>query len=117
MHIATVQQPLTMVSPNSNPTIVMLQAEAGFISKHNVVPFICPCPPFIAPLAAQTPVTSSQGVVVRDMAVRSITVVCAQSTCHHGQWCNEKGEMGPVVPSFPSASSDDRSVSQLLVFL
>ncbi|GFU64706.1 hypothetical protein TNCV_876291 [Trichonephila clavipes] len=31
------------VSPKSNPTIVMLQAEAEFISKHNAVPFSCPC--------------------------------------------------------------------------
>ncbi|GFV24872.1 hypothetical protein TNCV_883401 [Trichonephila clavipes] len=46
MHSATVQQPLTVVSPNSNPTIVMLQAEVGFVSKHNVVPFRCPCPSY-----------------------------------------------------------------------
>ncbi|GFW32530.1 hypothetical protein TNCV_676881 [Trichonephila clavipes] len=43
MHNATVQQSLPAVSLNSNPTIVKLQAEAGFISKHNVVPFRCPC--------------------------------------------------------------------------
>ncbi|GFX97647.1 hypothetical protein TNCV_2842071 [Trichonephila clavipes] len=55
---ATVQQLLTTVSPNSNPTIVMLQTEAGFISKHNIIPFRCSCPPFITPLAA--PVDSSQ---------------------------------------------------------
>ncbi|GFY26295.1 hypothetical protein TNCV_24931 [Trichonephila clavipes] len=36
MHNATVQQPLTTVSSNSNTTIVMLQAEVGFVSKHNV---------------------------------------------------------------------------------
>ncbi|GFS92873.1 hypothetical protein TNCV_1162511 [Trichonephila clavipes] len=47
------------VSPNSNPTIVMLLAEAGFVSKHNVVPFHYQCPSFIAPLTAQTPVVSS----------------------------------------------------------
>ncbi|GFX82554.1 hypothetical protein TNCV_2167021 [Trichonephila clavipes] len=34
MHNATIQQPLTMMSLNSNPTILVLQAEAGFISKH-----------------------------------------------------------------------------------
>ncbi|GFS93999.1 hypothetical protein TNCV_4480491 [Trichonephila clavipes] len=60
MHSTTVQQFLTRVSPNSNPTIVMLQADAGFVSKHNVVPFRCLYPPFIAPLAAQTSVVSSQ---------------------------------------------------------
>ncbi|GFT22359.1 hypothetical protein TNCV_3273441 [Trichonephila clavipes] len=38
------------MSPNSKPTIVMLQAKAGFVSKYNVFPFGCPCPPFIAPL-------------------------------------------------------------------
>ncbi|GFX96538.1 hypothetical protein TNCV_1442121 [Trichonephila clavipes] len=47
MHNATVQQPLPSVSPNSNPTIVMLQVETGFTSKHSVVPFRCPCLPFI----------------------------------------------------------------------
>ncbi|GFX19689.1 hypothetical protein TNCV_2075971 [Trichonephila clavipes] len=55
MHNATVKQPFISVSPNSNPTIVMLQAEAGFISRYDVVPFRCPCPPFIASLAVQTP--------------------------------------------------------------
>ncbi|GFX12763.1 hypothetical protein TNCV_3437371 [Trichonephila clavipes] len=49
MHNATAQQPFTKVSANSHSTIVMLQAEAGSISKHNVIPFRCPCPPFIAP--------------------------------------------------------------------
>ncbi|GFU87199.1 hypothetical protein TNCV_1059111 [Trichonephila clavipes] len=53
-----------MGSPNSNPTIVMLQAESGFIGKLNVVPFRCPCPPFIVPLAVQTPVVSSQGTAM-----------------------------------------------------
>ncbi|GFT37858.1 transposable element Tcb2 transposase [Trichonephila clavipes] len=61
MYNATVQQSFTTVSPNSTPIIVMLQAEAGFVSKHIVVPFLCPCPPFIAPLAGQRPVFSSQG--------------------------------------------------------
>ncbi|GFV51444.1 hypothetical protein TNCV_843841 [Trichonephila clavipes] len=56
MHNATVQQPVTMVSLNSNPTFVMLQAEAEFVSKHNRVPFCCQCPPFITLSVAQTPV-------------------------------------------------------------
>ncbi|GFW68984.1 hypothetical protein TNCV_2918821 [Trichonephila clavipes] len=45
MHNGTVQQPLTMVSPNSNPTIMILQTEVGFVNKNNVVPFhgLCPC--------------------------------------------------------------------------
>ncbi|GFY07371.1 hypothetical protein TNCV_5085561 [Trichonephila clavipes] len=59
MHDATVQQPLTTMSPNSNSTIVMLQPEAGFVSKQNVVPFRGPCPPFIA-LVVSAPVVSSQ---------------------------------------------------------
>ncbi|GFX06580.1 hypothetical protein TNCV_3018141 [Trichonephila clavipes] len=42
IHNATVQQPLTKVSPNLNPNIVMCQAKAGFVSKHNVVTFRCP---------------------------------------------------------------------------
>ncbi|GFY12538.1 hypothetical protein TNCV_2447291 [Trichonephila clavipes] len=61
MHIATVQQPLTMVSLKSNPTIVMLQAEEAFVSEHNVAPFRCPCSPFTKLLVAQTPVVSSKG--------------------------------------------------------
>ncbi|GFY31451.1 hypothetical protein TNCV_4990101 [Trichonephila clavipes] len=39
MHNATVQHPLTMASPNSNLTIIMWQAEAGSVIKHNIVPF------------------------------------------------------------------------------
>ncbi|GFY07241.1 hypothetical protein TNCV_1585961 [Trichonephila clavipes] len=54
MHNATVQQPLTPLSPNSNPTIVMLQTAAGFVSKHNGVPFRCPCLPFVTLLAVQS---------------------------------------------------------------
>ncbi|GFW30672.1 hypothetical protein TNCV_456091 [Trichonephila clavipes] len=42
MHNATAQQSLTMVSPNSNPTIVILHAEAGFVRKHDVFPFRYP---------------------------------------------------------------------------
>ncbi|GFY07819.1 hypothetical protein TNCV_4287551 [Trichonephila clavipes] len=61
MHNATVQQPLTTVSPNSNAAFMMLQAKAEFISKHNVVPFRCPSPLSIEPLVAQMPVVSSQG--------------------------------------------------------
>ncbi|GFX46361.1 hypothetical protein TNCV_238231 [Trichonephila clavipes] len=61
MRNATVQQPLTTVSGNSNPTILMLQAEAGFISKHNI-PFRCSCSSFITPLVVQTPVVSCQGL-------------------------------------------------------
>ncbi|GFU94554.1 vacuolar protein sorting-associated protein 13B [Trichonephila clavipes] len=60
MHNTTVQQSLTAVSPNSNLTIVMFQAEAEFVSKYNVISFRCPCPPFIAPLEAKTPVVSNQ---------------------------------------------------------
>ncbi|GFY20125.1 hypothetical protein TNCV_2148181 [Trichonephila clavipes] len=62
MHNATFHQPLTKVSPNSNPTIVTLQAEEGFVSKHNVVPFRCPRPSFIAPLVVQTIVVSQSRV-------------------------------------------------------
>ncbi|GFV97931.1 hypothetical protein TNCV_5069711 [Trichonephila clavipes] len=61
MHNATVQQLLTTVSPNSNSTIVMMQPEAEFVSKHNADLFCSPWLPFITPLAAQIPVVSSQG--------------------------------------------------------
>ncbi|GFV96498.1 hypothetical protein TNCV_1999501 [Trichonephila clavipes] len=54
-HNATVQ-----VSLNSTPTIVMLQAQAEILSKHNVVAFRCLCSPFIATLAVQTLIISSQ---------------------------------------------------------
>ncbi|GFS81054.1 hypothetical protein TNCV_1223421 [Trichonephila clavipes] len=60
MHNAAVQHPLTTVSPNSNPTTMTLQAEVVLVNKHNVLSFSCPCPPFIALLAVQTPVVSSQ---------------------------------------------------------
>ncbi|GFX55316.1 hypothetical protein TNCV_3968701 [Trichonephila clavipes] len=36
MHYTTVQKPLITVSPNSNPTIVILQEEAGFVCKHKM---------------------------------------------------------------------------------
>ncbi|GFU15690.1 hypothetical protein TNCV_1269131 [Trichonephila clavipes] len=61
MHNATVQQPLTTVSSNLTLAIVILHAQAGFASKRNAVQFRCPCPPFIASLAAQSFVVSSQG--------------------------------------------------------
>ncbi|GFT44113.1 hypothetical protein TNCV_2111371 [Trichonephila clavipes] len=67
--IATVQKPFTAVSPNSKPTIVVLQAEAVFVSKYSVVPIHCPRPPCIAPLVAQTPVVSSQRTVTAIYAV------------------------------------------------
>ncbi|GFS89140.1 hypothetical protein TNCV_1258901 [Trichonephila clavipes] len=63
IHNTTVQQPLTTVFSNSNPTIVMLKARArrrGIPHKHNIVPFLCPCRSFITSLAAQTLVVSSQ---------------------------------------------------------
>ncbi|GFX59167.1 hypothetical protein TNCV_936821 [Trichonephila clavipes] len=40
---ATVHQHFTMVSPNSNLPIVVLQAEVGVVSKQNVIPLCCPC--------------------------------------------------------------------------
>ncbi|GFV61801.1 hypothetical protein TNCV_2517331 [Trichonephila clavipes] len=43
-------EPFSTVTPNSNPTIVMLQAKAGFVSKHNIGPFRCPCLSFITPV-------------------------------------------------------------------
>ncbi|GFT74920.1 hypothetical protein TNCV_2445421 [Trichonephila clavipes] len=61
MYNATVQQSLTTVSSNSDPDIVMFQTEAGFVSKHNAVPFRCPSPPFIALFAKKMPEVSNQG--------------------------------------------------------
>ncbi|GFW09044.1 endonuclease-reverse transcriptase [Trichonephila clavipes] len=45
---------------NSNPIIVLLQTEVGFVNKRSVVPFRCQCPPFISPLTAQMRMVSSQ---------------------------------------------------------
>ncbi|GFY04973.1 uncharacterized protein TNCV_561051 [Trichonephila clavipes] len=83
MHNATVQQPLTTESPNSNPTIVMLQAEVGFVSKHNIVPFRYPSSPFIAPLTAQTPMVSSQGL---NLSFYDSLCGCAMRTIHLSSW-------------------------------
>ncbi|GFV89273.1 hypothetical protein TNCV_286061 [Trichonephila clavipes] len=63
MQYATVLQLLTTVSPYSNRPIMMLQEEVGFVSKHTVVLFRCPCPPFISRLVAQTPVFKNYGVI------------------------------------------------------
>ncbi|GFX94535.1 hypothetical protein TNCV_3087641 [Trichonephila clavipes] len=52
MHNATVLQSVTTVSPNWNLIIVLCQAEAGFLSKNKVAPLLCPCPPFISPMAS-----------------------------------------------------------------
>ncbi|GFX78028.1 hypothetical protein TNCV_971821 [Trichonephila clavipes] len=54
MHNATDQQPLTLVFPNSNPTVMLLQSEAVFVCKHDVVPFRCPRCPLITPLVAHS---------------------------------------------------------------
>ncbi|GFW11998.1 hypothetical protein TNCV_4530641 [Trichonephila clavipes] len=51
------------------------------------------------------------------MWLRDPSLPCTQSTCHQSQWCNEVVAIGPVGPSFPSASSDERSTSQLLDFV
>ncbi|GFV56631.1 hypothetical protein TNCV_4628291 [Trichonephila clavipes] len=72
MHYAPAQQPLTTVSPNLNPTITMSQVELGFINKHNVISFRCPCLPFIAQLPTQTPVASSEGI--RSHFLRALSV-------------------------------------------
>ncbi|GFT79980.1 hypothetical protein TNCV_4598611 [Trichonephila clavipes] len=72
-------------------------------------------------LAAQTPVFSSQrteSVMLRlVMRLHDPSLLCTQSAYHHGQWCNEVGTNGPIGPSFPPASKDGRSASQLLGFL
>ncbi|GFW86149.1 hypothetical protein TNCV_1969571 [Trichonephila clavipes] len=65
MHKSTVHQPLTKVTLIPNPTIVMLQAEAGFVSKHNAIPFRFSCPPLIELLVAQTLVVSTRGFTMQ----------------------------------------------------
>ncbi|GFU85612.1 uncharacterized protein TNCV_1719031 [Trichonephila clavipes] len=58
---AAVQHPLSTVSPDSSPTIVVLQTDAGLVSKDNFIPFCRPHPSFILPLAAETSVVLRQG--------------------------------------------------------
>ncbi|GFW58511.1 uncharacterized protein TNCV_718121 [Trichonephila clavipes] len=97
MHNATVQQHFTAVSLNSIPTIVMLQTEAGFISKYNVVSFHCSCPPAISPLEKQTHVVSIQ----RHLSVRdwlNITVL--------DQWIFRKGPYDNACFTWPPRSPD-----------
>ncbi|GFT77776.1 hypothetical protein TNCV_7951 [Trichonephila clavipes] len=58
MHNAKFQHPLYTVSSNSNSTIVMWENKAGFVSKHNAIPFCFACPPHIEPFPSQTPAVS-----------------------------------------------------------
>ncbi|GFW87929.1 endonuclease-reverse transcriptase [Trichonephila clavipes] len=53
VHNAAVQHPLSTVSPDSNPTIVVFQTDAWLISKDNLSPFCRLHPSFIAPLMAE----------------------------------------------------------------
>ncbi|GFW52270.1 hypothetical protein TNCV_2427171 [Trichonephila clavipes] len=57
VHSAAVKHPLSTVSPDSNPTIVVLT----IVSKDNFIPFCLPHPSFIALLAAETSVVLRQG--------------------------------------------------------
>ncbi|GFU85635.1 hypothetical protein TNCV_1719261 [Trichonephila clavipes] len=57
---AAVQHPLSAVSPDSSPTIVVLQTDEGLVSKYNFIPFCHPHPSFILPLAAETSVVLRQ---------------------------------------------------------
>ncbi|GFU44039.1 hypothetical protein TNCV_4963511 [Trichonephila clavipes] len=49
------------------------------VSKHNVVSFRCPCPPFIAPFSTQTPVVSSQGFQPRTALADPTVAICDRS--------------------------------------
>ncbi|GFW76847.1 hypothetical protein TNCV_59451 [Trichonephila clavipes] len=93
MHNGTVQQPFTKVSPNSNLTIVVLQVEAIFVRKHNVVPFICLCPPLIVPLTAQTHVVSSHGKQF------NLFQMASNGTSGHRMLRNRWNLLTPVVSS------------------
>ncbi|GFU66686.1 hypothetical protein TNCV_3111701 [Trichonephila clavipes] len=61
----------------------MLQAEAIFVSKHDVIPFRCPCSPFIVIGSANACGLQSRNdawqrmrcAMVRDVAVKSITAL------------------------------------------
>ncbi|GFU56037.1 hypothetical protein TNCV_3405041 [Trichonephila clavipes] len=53
--------PLSTVSPDSNSTIVELQAKARLVSEDNFIPFCRPHPSFIAPLAVEASVVLRQG--------------------------------------------------------
>ncbi|GFT12143.1 hypothetical protein TNCV_127811 [Trichonephila clavipes] len=51
---AAIQHPLSTMSPDSNPTIGVLQTDALLVSKDNFIPFYCPYPSFLAPLARRS---------------------------------------------------------------
>ncbi|GFV09304.1 hypothetical protein TNCV_565511 [Trichonephila clavipes] len=52
------------------------------------------------------------------MWLRDPSLSCAQSACHHGQWCNQVSAIGlPSVRRFSPVCSDGRSTSQLLGFI
>ncbi|GFW41543.1 hypothetical protein TNCV_4034601 [Trichonephila clavipes] len=61
VHNSDLQHPLSTVSPDSNPTIVVLQTDAELVSKDNFIPFCRPHPSLIVPLAAETSVVLGQG--------------------------------------------------------
>ncbi|GFX10186.1 hypothetical protein TNCV_1865841 [Trichonephila clavipes] len=141
MHNATVQQPLTSVYLNSNLTIVMLQAEAGYVSKHISFHSIghvhgslhhwrhkhlwFPVRSIrsngrltdILKIDSAANIIESYERTTNDMWLRGPLLPCAQSACHHRQWRNDVGAIGPSGPSFSPASSNDRSASQLLDFI
>ncbi|GFX36093.1 hypothetical protein TNCV_4216151 [Trichonephila clavipes] len=49
--------------------------------------------------------------------LRYPSLPCAQSNCHHGQWCKEVNAISPVGHSFLPTSSDDTIASQLIGFV
>lgn len=147
MHTATVQEPLTTVSPNC---VSILQTVAGFINKPNVVPFRWPCPLFFAPLVAQNkwiPAKDKRSnicfvdislICMRRRMVRRDTEwcvsdwICFSIVCDVAAWSitsmltirlssrevwNEVSTIRPVGPSFFSASIDYKSKPQMHRFV
>ncbi|GFW55355.1 hypothetical protein TNCV_117391 [Trichonephila clavipes] len=56
----------------------------------------------------------SNRLIMFVMWLHYLSLSCAQSACHDRQRRNDVGVIGPVCLSFPPASSDNRSTSQLL---
>ncbi|GFS47410.1 uncharacterized protein TNCV_4863321 [Trichonephila clavipes] len=88
---ATVQQPLTTVSRNSNPNTLMLKSKTGFVSKHNVVPFRCPYLTLIA-IACSFQSRGLGSNAGEDMDVCK----CIMPACHGGT-LNRRRAASPLV--------------------
>ncbi|GFY27519.1 hypothetical protein TNCV_2071391 [Trichonephila clavipes] len=82
VHNAAAQHPLSTVSPDSNPTIVVLQTDAWLVSKDNFISFCCPHPSFISPFGGRDVCGSASRV---DQAMDVLRT--DHSVVNGVQWC------------------------------